>query len=428
MGGIRRVFMEIIRHPMRSLLLSLAVTVFAAFCVFGCFLTSLSDSFYRVFTGMSGYSLSVEAMGFTEFSDWDETIGCIMENEHIISYSNGIEASAECTPVDFVNVDYEGTTHGDDGWAGVYLYGNIDISQSSLFRNGELVLEEGTYPDQDSPGVAIDENLAKGNKTSVGDSVTVSFQDKEISLTVTGIYRAESTPKVEADSAEGYYTDAVESLLFCDYWSMAELKGTEEAQEMVFYIDDYQNMDECLVYVENVLDELGIEGFATDEIEDGAEEMAGIFQLLDRMDRIVVSFAYVLCGAIVIGMSMLWLRTYKGTFAICRILGESPMRYAGRVLAEAVLVTVPMASVTAGIACGCLQRNAGIIMQRMFEWCEISTAQQQFAYQSWDSGKFEWETEGILLRMGILELAVLLLAAVFALRYARMRWSKISQE
>ncbi len=417
--------MEIIRRPVRSLLLAIAAAVFAAFCVFGCFLTSLSDSFYRVFVGMSGYSISVEIEGYTEISDWDEVIERIMECEHISTYSNGIEASAQCSPVDFVNVDYEGEVHEGDDDSGVYVYGYVDISQSSMFRNGELILVEGEYPSQDSPGVVIDENLAKGNGIGVGDSVAVIFQDRKITLTVTGIYHAETVPRTEAESADGYYTDAVESLLFCDYWSMAELKGSQEAQMMAFYIDDYKNMDECLAYVDSVLEELGIYGYASDDIEDEAEEMADIFQLLDRMDRIVVSFAYVLCGAIVVGMCILWLRTHKGSFAICRILGESPVRIVGWTLTEATLVTVPMMAAMAGITAVCLRANAASVMQTLFEWCEISFAQQQFAYQSWDSGQFEWEFAGIITRIGILEAVILLLAALAAVYYTKVRWSKV---
>ncbi|MCC8168671.1 MAG: hypothetical protein LIO37_04955 [Clostridiales bacterium] len=97
----------------------------------------------------------------------------------------------------------------------------------------------------------------------------------------------------------------------------------------------------------------------------------------------------------------------------------------GRTLAEAALVTVPMMAAMAGIAAACLRANAASVMQTLFEWCEISFAQQQFAYQSWDLGRFEWEFAGIVTRIGILEAAILLLAALAAVYYTKARWSKV---
>lgn len=409
MNRAKQVFVEIIRRPFRNFFLFAVIFILVLCCVADCFLRAVSENFYRIFAGVTGYGIAVEIDEYMELDMWEDTIQAILQNPHIVSYNNQIEIEAECEPVDFVNVSYDGSVLPDSG---VWMYGYISIPYSSLFRNGKLSLIEGDYPTAEFSGVVIDQNLAAENDLQIGDVLTVCYEETHCTFTVRGIYEANEIPQIESKSEDGYYTDSSESILFCDYISMTKLTQTENSSILIFYLDDYQNMDECLTYVGAIIEELSTPAVVLDVINQNTTQMSEVFVMLNQMNDIVLGIIFLLCIVIVSIMVTLWFRTHSQMLTIYRVLGQDRRQTGAIILSEIIVVTMPTLLTAAMIGVWFVKQNAKGLFQNLLDWCEINSAEQAFAMENWSSGSFELDIGRLLLQIGILEGFVLLVTVL----------------
>ena len=165
----KRIFMGIIRRPLRAIILALMILSLSLLSMVGVFLLDLVKNTYEEYVKLDGYSIAIEnSEQITVPSIQNDKILAL---DHIIGYNNNGNLYGNYEPVNFINIPYE-ENEDENGEASVdiTLYANMDTSLYSAFRNRKMVLMEGVYPDTKNKGVLVDEVLANKNGLTIGET------------------------------------------------------------------------------------------------------------------------------------------------------------------------------------------------------------------------------------------------------------------
>lgn len=402
--SIWQAFMEIVGRPIQNGLIAFMMVCLIAFCGVSTFFTTLIESFHQGFASISGYGAVVSIEDYTQPEDWEDFLAKTAEYEAIIGYNNELEARRQCTPVDFVNVPYEGVSAGVDDTK-VYVSGNMNTAFCNYFRNGDFRLIEGDFPTPEKPGALLEQGLAEKNGLAVGDSITVAWREKECSFAVTGIYEALTTPKAEAQQ-EGFYQLSPMSFVFCDAGSYEELTGEFHCNIMRFFVSRYEDIEACCDYLSELTAPTE-NSYVVDGLAAGEDNLTEVVDLLKQISTVTLDAVYILCVVVMSLLVVLWLRAHARTIAIYTVLGQHPGRIVWNLLLELLMVTIPVVIIAFISFLYLFRTYAKNIFLWVLEVFAVSVREQEFAMQMWE---FEMNTGKLLGRTVILEMVLLAMA------------------
>ena len=397
--------MELKGKPFKSLLIAAVVIVMAVFCGMAAFFRSSINSFYQSFADLAGYSIVAEIDAYHHPDDWASVIEKVKKNEHIVGYNNAVAAFGLCQPLNFSNVPYEGSD-SERNTGMVYISGNINTGFNDYFRNKSFALVEGDFPAGQDEGIVVERALASQNHVKVGDTLALDYNGNRVDFRICGIYEALQAPRLEVSN--GYYEVSANSILFCSYGGYIRLAGRAESHMMAFFVDSYDNMEECCRYVEGLMppeeDTVVINSIVNQEIQ-----MSEVISLMRRMAALATGMVFVLCAGVLSLVMVLWLRSHSKMIAIYRTLGQSPFYVLGILLTEILFVTVPAAGLTTGLMFAIISRYAGKMFFGLLDFCEVDYAQKSFTETVWS---FRMDRPLLAAQIGLLELIVVVV--VFA--------------
>lgn len=125
----------------------------------------------------------------------------------------------------------------------------MDIPLYSTFRWEESVqLLEGSFPDENNPGILVEEHYAEQNQLSVGDKAEFNVEEynKSISCNICGIYQVDTDFEITEENTEGdgVYIHSPYNTIYMDY---------DYAQQIVqFEPDALHNAEIYLESIDNV--------------------------------------------------------------------------------------------------------------------------------------------------------------------------------
>lgn len=378
-NSIRQALMELKGKPFKSLLIAAVVAVMAVFCGMAAFFGSSVNSFYRSFANLSGYSIVAEIDAYHQLDDWSSVIGKIKEMEHIAGYNNAVKAFALCQPLNFSNVPYEGSDPGP-GADMVYISGNIHGEFNDYFRNHLFELVEGEFPAEQDEGIVVARALTEQNHAGIGDTLVLDYNGNHVEFRICGIYEVLQAPRLEVSN--GYYEVSANSILFCSYGGYVRLGGRSESHMIAFFVDDYDNMEECSRYIESLMppeeDTVVNNLIVSQEIQ-----MSEVISLMRRMAVLATGMVFVLCAGVLSLVMLLWLRGHAKMIAIYQTLGQSPFYMLGILLIEILFVTVPAAVLTAGLMYAIISRYSEEMFFGLLDFCQVDYAQKSQAEGVW---------------------------------------------
>lgn len=122
----------------------------------------------------------------------------------------------------------------------VVLDGNTDLSLIDLFRNRNASLVEGQMPSKETPGAVLSQQLAEDNGLRVGDTIAISADQKEYSISVIGIYQTSAAFVVSEDNAVGEAVFAYSPFnrIYTDLDTISSVFGIDpDSLYINFYVD-----------------------------------------------------------------------------------------------------------------------------------------------------------------------------------------------
>ncbi len=404
-NSIRQALMELKGKPFKSLLIAAIVIVMAVFCGMAAFFGSSINSFYQSFADLAGYSIVAEIDAYHHLDDWSSVIEKVKEKEHIAGYNNAITAFELCQPLNFSNIPYEGSDSGRSTEM-VYISGNINAGFNDYFRNKIFELVEGNFPAEQDEGVVVERALASQNHVKIGDMLDLDYNGNRVEFRICGIYEALQAPRLEISN--GYYEVSANSILFCSYEGYVRLTGRSESHMIAFFVDDYDNMEDCCRYIEELMppeeDTVVNNLIVSQEIQ-----MSEVISLMRRMAALATGMVFVMCVGVLSLVMLLWLRGHSKMVAIYRTLGQNPFYVLRILLIEILFVTVPAAGVTTGLMSALISRYSEEMFFGLLDFCEIQDWQVSFSEKLW---KFKMNQTMLIEQIVNLELIILVIVVV----------------
>lgn len=325
MSLFRRAYLGIIRRPLPSIALFVAITSMSVAFVYGSFIKDVVASFYSQLESLQGIGLYVENRTATEeVKIEDSIVDELLTKEHIVGCNRTYIAS--CNPVDFRNVPYEsqrGLTIAQETNL-VTLIGNMDVSFYSTFRNEFMKLIEGNYPTATTQGILIDQNLADCNQIALNSYVTIysNENDEAIRVKVVGIYETLQSPRKEVLNGNdaSFYIES-SSYIFCDIATYGRVGKVDSMEHILhIYVDEQEHLDE----VHQSLSKSGL--FAGDCYIANAQEneLGGnsiVIATLKNSARSILLVTFFTSIAIIFLLTLLWMKKHTYEAGIYMALG-----------------------------------------------------------------------------------------------------------
>ncbi len=297
-------FHEILAHKKRGILLISAVFAFLLFMSWGLYIKGSVDRLFDIFVSISGHRIDVEIPDNASFKDWNEYIAKLDSIQHIEGYTNASEYFDECVLKD-----------QNDEWQ-VYMCGNIDTSLERFFCFEQIRLVGGDYPSEFQ--MLVENDFSKVHNIRIGDIVSVSKNNKNINLKVSGIYSI--VGKFDIDAVhQGYYAEPDLPVVFCDYNSMEHLIGDHHLTVLSVYVDKYRNMDE----VYKKISEINKNATVIDCVKNQAYSTGTVVNVLNHMSRLIIIFSVFVFGICVFALVIIWIISHENTFVCLKGLGET---------------------------------------------------------------------------------------------------------
>lgn len=404
-NSIRQALMELKGKPFKSLLIAAVVIVMVIFCGMAAFFRSSINSFYQSFADLSGYSIVAEIDGYHHLDDWSSVIEKVKEKEHIAGYNNAITAFELCQPLNFSNVPYKVSDSGRSTEM-VYISGNINAEFNDYFRNKLFELVEGNFPAEQDEGIVVERALASQNHVKIGDMLALDYNGNRVEYRICGIYEALQAPRLEVSN--GYYEVSANSILFCSYEGYVRLTGRSESHMIAFFVDDYDNMEDCCRYIEELMppeeDTVVNNLIVSQEIQ-----MSEVISLMRRMAAFATGMVFVMCAGVLSLVMLLWLRGHSRMIAIYQILGQSPIYVMRLLLMEILFVTIPSAGFTTGLMSVLIHRYSKEMFDHLLDFCEIESSQMSFSERVWN---FKMNQTMLVEQIVLLELIILVIVVV----------------
>ncbi len=342
---IKNVLLQLRLRLARSLILTIFLLVTGIPLIIGVYLKTTVQGYFDILAEEIGNSIYVWRTGEFDETPFDTTVLAeLLMCDHVVGYNQ----SATCTglPISFSNTGYENETmySAEPETEEIQLIGNHDTGFYPSFRTGNMVLVEGEYPSQQSPGVLIDQYLAQENQLALGDSITFwnETQEQEVTATVRGIYQTLQPPKVDYGD---YYAIASTSYLFCD-WEVTYRQAADYydiAAPVTIYIDAYQNMSGVLQSFHDILST-----YSTDDLEydcadlvkarSNDESDTGGFLDFQNLLNLILLFLQGVLLVLDMFMVLLWIQDHHQDIGIYRVLGWSRGKIIGTLLCEGLVI------------------------------------------------------------------------------------------
>lgn len=324
MTYIQRLWITIFGKSKHSIYLFLLVFLFAMLGVVACYFRNISDSYQQSVISDIGYSLMLYRTD--ENSIEQELLDDICNNvEGVLGYNQ--ENNMLITPVNFQNAIAKDETNifSIPQSDMVRLFANTNTTLSPVFSN-HMRLLNGQFPSEDNPGVNIDVVLAENNHLSVGDTITVNYNDiEETTLNVVGIYETTSLPQEEWTEASGTiaYGQSPYSYIFCDYQSYCRVTGIDFPVSSVYiYTESLKTLDEANTYINNL--ELDPNEYqVSNRTEDALEYGTVSSQAINTTAKLLTNFSISIAAIILFLVVILWMRNSYKDISILISLGES---------------------------------------------------------------------------------------------------------
>ena len=324
MTYIRRLWLTIFRKSRHSIYLFLLVFLFAILGVVASYFRNISDSYQQSVISDIGYSLILYRTD--ENSIEQELLDDICNNvEGILGYNQ--ENNMLITPVDFQNTIAQDETNvfSVPQSEMVRLIANTDTTLSPLFSN-HMRLLNGQFPSQDHPGVIIDIVLAEKNHLSVGDTITVKYNDIiDTTLNVIGMYETTSLPQEQWTEANGTiaYGQSPYSYVFCDYQSYRSVTGFEFPLSLVcIYTESLKTLDAANTYIKNL--DLNPNEYQVSNLTERTLEHGTITsQAINSTAKLLTNLSIWIAAIILFMVVILWMRNSYKDISILISLGES---------------------------------------------------------------------------------------------------------
>lgn len=324
MGLHRRVFMEIIRRPFRAVILALMILSLSLLSMVGVFLQELVKNTYEEYVKIDGFSIAIEKSDIDTIPN--ELNSKILSLEHVIGYNNNGNYYDNYKPVNFRNVPYDNSTNNlykEEVATDIRLYANINTSFYDSFRNGEMVLVEGVFPDSDNKGVIVDEMLAKENHLNVGDNIELYnvANDNTVKFKIVGFYRTLIAPEIGLSNKLGtYYIVSPYSYIFCDYESFFTISNISSSlNSVVYYVDEYNNMELVFKQIEDMVIPEGY--IVINCLENTLSYYGQVIFTLKNTTSSLLGFTYITSLFILFLMTLLWMRSHYYETGIYIALG-----------------------------------------------------------------------------------------------------------
>ena len=297
-----------------------------------------------------------------------------------------ISASLAGEPVDFSyynpNKDNEESSTDTNGMgmmrissASINITG-VDIkSKDTTFNSDKNELIEGRYfTDEEVKGasnvVIIEQTIATLNDIKVGDTITITKQDRmqfrnnedsdsedvELTYEIIGIYKTQNPTDITNSDFRGSY-NLTENTMYAPYTTilssnLAGLSGDEletakeqintngyEVQNVVFNLNNPTDIDAFIEEVKN-MDEIDTTYRALGANDAAYEKMVGPIENVASTSSVLV-IVVVIAGAFIIGLlSMLSIKDRKYELGVLLSLGESKVKIIGQLIFEMVIVSV----------------------------------------------------------------------------------------
>lgn len=324
MTYIQRLWLAIFRKSKHAIYLFLLVFLFAMLGVVACYFRNISDSYQQSVVSDIGYSLMLYRTD--ENSIEQELLDDICNNvEGVLGYNQ--ENNMLITPVNFQNAIAKDETNifSIPQSDMVRLFANTNTTLSPVFFNHMRILN-GQFPSEDNPGVIIDVVLAENNHLSVGDTITVNYNDiEETTLNVIGMYETTSLPQEQWTEASGTiaYGQSPYSYIFCDYQSYSRVTGFDFPVSSVYiYTESLKTLDEANTYINNL--ELDPNEYQVANRTEGTLEHGTLTsQAINTTAKVLTNFSVWIAAIILFLVVILWMRNSYKDISILISLGES---------------------------------------------------------------------------------------------------------
>ncbi len=403
-------YRELLGRPGRNIIISICIFILTLFCGGATFCDSAIECFCENFANIANNCVLVEIDDYSTLDDWNSLLGYIKMNESVKGYNNAFTSDIICQALDFKNYPYNESEQDFDSDK-VFISGNIDTKYNEFFNNGIFKIVSGNYPGIRSKGIMLPENLAVENNLSIGSSISVQYEENEISVEVIGIYKVMSIPKLEI--REGFYKEYTNSILFVDYDSYNMLNHDEKCYGINFFSKDYISTSQ--LYEDMKKKFYGIENTAVvNQVLNQELQMTDVISILKNTANVSLGIMYIICVIAMSLLTILWLRGHSSMIAIYNILGQRKIQTIQILLYEILMVSFPSILI-AGFIIICVTENFSmIIFKYIVDFCEIANVQKQFSIDIWN---FQMDVPHLMARIGILEIVIVLIVMFGSLIY-----------
>lgn len=311
---IKRAFLSRIRSKGQTVILLLLITVVLLFRFFSVWMRENVSELKKELTATAENIIEIYGNSPDAADDLERELSSISSLSDVerILYWGAVHAPVQCYTVlsDIIDVQY---------W-----YGAQSISQIKDFRNGNVKLTEGVYPDEHSSGILLHEDMAERYNLKVGDVIYVEKSGRTYELNICGMY-----------SCGGEVSD---DRIYLDWSSYNMLFLPEEQSNTAdIHIDSVENIDYVTEMLKEAVGDQYVISTATDIDYITAQTVSA---LISNTANTMILVGNILGNIIIIIMICLWLKGKMREMAIYLALGERKINIILQFMWEILLVSV----------------------------------------------------------------------------------------
>lgn len=359
---LKYIFLEIINNKKRSLIVAILAFTFVFFLSFGFFLKSFNNNIYEAYAHDEGYCIDINVIDNLCYGNWKEVIDIINNLPYIEGFNNSRQIGVECTLSNIKNQQ------------DIYLFGNVNTKFSDFFRIGNFELISGEMPVCGKYQIIIDNDFSMKNQIQIGDIVSIGVEDKDLELSVVGIYEIKKMPEVDIDN-DGFYKECEKNIVLCDYLSYEFLAEDTDFTLMSVYVDELCNMDSVYKALKEKLNENAL---VIDTIKNHVSSTGTTINSINKLSNVMLFFSVALFLICMFVITAIWINDHASMIFIYKALGEKNDKILSKLILEIVIICVPVCTAAGIIIRWILRRFAEEIFEFMLSISKNSI-------NSWDS-------------------------------------------
>lgn len=311
---VKRAFLSRIRSKGQTVILFLLITVVLLFRFFSVWMRENVSELKQELTATAENIIEIYGNSPDAADDLERELSSAssLSDVECIVYWGIVCAPVQCYTVrsDIIDVQY---------W-----YGAQSISQIKDFRNGNVKLTEGVYPDEHSVGILLHEDTAERYNLKVGDAIYVEKSGRTYELNICGMYSCGGEV-----SGDRIYLD----------WSSYNMLFLPEEQSNTadIHIDSVENIDHVTEMLREAVGDQYVISTATDMDYITAQTVSA---LISNTANTMILVGNILGNIIIIIMICLWLKGKMREMAIYLALGERKINIILQFMCEILLVSV----------------------------------------------------------------------------------------